>query len=629
MILRSVAFIALLAGLYLPLSAQTGNTDIQLRRARALQSIGKIEESVIILENLNDDFPSNIAISNFLKDTYMKLGNYDQILTLLNRGLSLNPSNWRIESEIIDVYLKLEEQEKALALAKQLIAAHPDNYSVIRTLALVMNNNRLYNETINIYKRAQNSFEDPSQVTRDLANFYGTRLSYSKATDEFVKFLDSDPNNYNYVRQRLSRFNTDSTTVNIVLSRLELALEMRPENQNLRHLVADYHYRTGNFNQAYEEFIQLEENSGSESRLLLNFIENLKEDKQYHLAIFASRKLMALHPESKNYPRVHFLLAELTELSETDSRSSKENFSQLFPFLEKRGINESPGVPQSIVLYDSVATLYGNSLISAAAYFNIGRIYFDRLQNLNEAESSFKKSIQFYGGVNIAEPARLRLADISLERGDLIKAKDEYLELSESAVSNDIRFTAQLSVSRIEYYKGEFDSALYHLNDFIFESNFEDPLMNDALELSILIESSRNSKYAESENALLLYAKADLLSHRRRSSEARQAFLTLFEDYPESPISDNALFKAAEMSAIMGRFGESLSQFDSFLSLFPESELADKALLAAGEVSERGMNDPNSAIMYYERLLIEHPRSLYAKIARDNVRKLTKIRRAN
>ena len=79
----------------------------------------------------------------------------------------------------------------------------------------------------------------------------------------------------------------------------------------------------------------------------------------------------------------------------------------------------------------------------------------------------------------------------------------------------------------------------------------------------------------------------------------------------------------------MGRFGESLSQFDSFLSLFPESELADKALLAAGEVSEKGMNDPNSAIMYYERLLIEHPRSLYAKIARDKVRKLTKIRRAN
>ena len=281
-----------------------------------------------------------------------------------------------------------------------------------------------------------------------------------------------------------------------MLSRLELALEKRPENQNLRHLVADYHYRTGNFNQAYEEFILLEENSDSEGRLLLSFIENLKEDKQYQLAIFASKKLMALHPGSKQYPQVHFLLAELTELSETDSPSSKEYFSQLFPSFERRGINESPGVPQSIVLYDSVATLYGNSLISAAAYYNIGTIYFDRLQNLDEAESSFKKSIQFYGGINIAESARLRLADISLERGDLIKAKDEYLELSESAVSNDIRFTALLSASRIEYYKGEFDSALYHLNDFIFESNFEDPLMNDALELSILIESSRNSKYA-------------------------------------------------------------------------------------------------------------------------------------
>ena len=263
------------------------------------------------------------------------------------------------------------------------------------------------------------------------------------------------------------------------------------------------------------------------------------------------------------------------------------------------------------------------------AYYNIGKIYFDRLQNLDEAESSFNKSKSAYGGLDIVEPALLKLADISLERGDLNKAEKEYLKLSDSSVSKEIRSNALLSASRIEYYKGEFDSALYHLNDFIFESNFEDPLMNDALELSILIESNRNSRYVDSENALILYAKADLLSHQRRNSEARRAFLTLFEEYPDSPVSDNALFKAAEMSVIMGRFNESLTYFDNFLNLFPESELADKALLAAGEVSEIGMNNSNSAIMYYERLLIEHPRSLYGKIARNKVRNLTKIRQAN
>ena len=629
MILRLAVYLFLLMSFSLSLSAQTGKTDVQLRRARALQSAGKLDEAVAILENLNNDYPSNIAISNFLKNTYLKLADYDKVLSLLNRGLSLNPANWRIETEIVDVYLKLDKREKAITLANRLIAARPNNYSVYKTLALVMNNNRLYDETVKIYKSAQKSLKNPSQVTRDLANFYSSRLSYSNATDEFVKFLDADPNNYNYVRRRLSRFNTDSVTVSIVLSRLELGLDKRPENQNLRHLVADYHYRTGNFSQAYEEFILLEENNDSNGRLLLNFIENLKEDKQYLLAILASRKLMALHPAGKYYPKVHFLLAELTELSETAPPFSEINYSPLFPLFEMQKINESPGVPKSILLYDSVATIYGNSLISAKAYYNIGRIYFDRLQNLDEAESSFKKSIQSHGGLYIVEPALLKLADISLERGDLIKAENEYLKLSESAVSKEIRTNAQLSVSRIEYYKGEFDSALYHLNDFIFESNFEDPLMNDALELSILIESSRNSKNAESENALLLYAKADLLSHRRRSSEARQAYLTLLEDYPDSPVSDNALFKAAEMSAIMGRFKESLGQFDNFLILFPESELADRALLAAGEVSERGMKDSNGAIMYYERLLIEHPRSLYGKIARNKVRKLTQLRRAN
>jgi len=629
MILRLLVYLVILAGSVSTLTAQTRETDALLRQARALQSIGKLEEAVEILEKLNSEYPSNIAISNFLKDTYLKQGNYDKIFSHLNRGLKLDPTNWRIETEIIDINLKLNNQEKALSLSEKLIAAHPKSYSVVRTLAVVMNNNRLYDETVKIYKRAQLRLDNQAQVTRDLANFYASRLSYSNATDEYVKFLEANPKNYIYVRQRLSRFNSDSTTVSIVLSRLRSGLDRRPENQDLRRLVADYHYRTGNFIQAYEELVILEANSDADGRLLLNLIENLKEDKQYQLAIKASRRLMALFPDSKQFPWVHFLLAELHELNEVAPTSSEKSFSTEFPLLDRQGINESPGVPKSIVLYDSVASKYGESLISAMAYYNIGNIYFERLQNLDEAESSFNKSKNAYGGLDIIEPALLRLADISLERGDLIKAENEYLKLSDSAVSKEIRSNAQLSASRIEYYKGEFDSALYHLNDFIFESNFEDPLMNDALELSILIESSRSRLYVDSENALKLYAKAELLSHQKRNSEARRAFLTLFEEYPDSPVSDNALFKAAEMSVIMGRFNESLIHFNNFLNLFPESELADKALLAAGEVSEIGLKDSDSAIMYYERLLIEHPRSLYGKIARNKVRKLTQIRRAN
>jgi len=628
-ILRLLVYLILLAGSFSTLTAQTRETDALLRQARAFQRIGKLEEAVEILEKLNSEYPSNIAIFNFLKNTYLKQGNYDKILSHLNSGLKLDPTNWRIETEIIDIYMKLNNQEKALSLSEKLIAAHPKSYSVVRTLAVVTNNNRLYDETVNIYKRAQLRLDDQAQVTRDLANFYASRLSYFNATDEYVKFLEANPNNYNYVRQRLSRFNSDSTTVSIVLSRLRSGLDKQPENQDLRRLVADYHYRTGNFIQAYEELVILEEDSETDGRLLLNLIENLKEDKQYQLAIKASRKLMALFPESRHYPWAHFLLAELHELNETASTSAEKNFSSEFPLFNRQGINESPGVPKSIVLYDSVASKYGKSLISAMAYYNIGNIYFERLQNLDEAESSFNKSKNAFGGLDIVGPALLRLADIYLERGDLIRAENEYLKLSDSIVSKEIRSNAQLSVSRIEFYKGEFDSALYHLNDFIFESNFEDPLMNDALELSILIESSRNRQYADSENALILYAKAELLSHQRRNSEARRTFLTLLEEYPDSPVSDNALFKAAEMSVLMGRFNESLIHFDNFLNLFPESELADKALLAAGEVSEIGLNNSDSAIMYYERLLIEHPRSLYSKIARNKVRKLTKLRRAN
>ena len=79
----------------------------------------------------------------------------------------------------------------------------------------------------------------------------------------------------------------------------------------------------------------------------------------------------------------------------------------------------------------------------------------------------------------------------------------------------------------------------------------------------------------------------------------------------------------------MGRFEESVKTFDLFLVSYPESDLADKVLLSAGEISEIGLQESESSIYYYERLLIDHPRSIYADIARKRLRNLSKIERVN
>ena len=338
---------------------------------------------------------------------------------------------------------------------------------------------------------------------------------------------------------------------------------------------------------------------------------------------------MTLKPNGRIYPKTYFMLAEMHELYEASQNEIYPVLILAPRFGDAERIDESPGIPMSVAIYDSLTKKYKNSLIASKALFRMGEIYFTRLQNLDEAEKAFKNSMLSYRGIRIIEPALARLADIDLERGDLTSAKETYRKLAETTKNEEIRLKSKFIVSEIEYFSGEFDSSLYHLNDLIFESDFEDPIMNDALELSILLEIVKSDNSVNSQEALKLFSKADLMSRQRRYSEAQAVYQNLYDLYPETILSDDAFFLAGKLSATMGRFEESVEMFDLFLVSYPESDLADQVLLSAGEISEIGLQDHESSIFYYERLLIDHPRSLYADIARKRLRNLTKIERVN
>ena len=629
MTIRAGILIIFIFSMQTLLFAQIDIDNILFQRARAYHKVGKIEDAVNILQKLHEKNPENFAYLNLLKEIYKELGEFRKLLFLLQQDLSLHPENWRIEVEIIDAYFKLNQKDNAFTIINRLSEEFPDNYSLTRTLALVLSKNRLFDETVALYESAQKRMNKPGPLTRDLANFHASRLNYAQATKEYIKFLNLAPQNFEYIRRQLSRFNTDSSTINAVLDNLKAGLKRSPDNVSLRQLVADYQFRTGKYEEALVEYIILENNSESDGRILFEFIENLKLEKQYHIGIKASRKLMILKPNSKIYPKTYFMLAEMNELNEESQNDSYAELNLILQYNNTDLMNESPGIPKSIAIYDSLAITYQNSPIASKALFRMGEIYFTRLQDLDEAEKAFKNSMLSNRGKQIIELALARLADIDIERGDLASAKETYLKLAETTNRKEFRLKSKFIVSEIEYFSGEFDSSLYHLNDLIFEADFKDPIMNDALELSILLEIVKSDNTANSREALKLYSKADLLSRRRKYSEAQAVYQNLYEEYPDTPLSDDAFFLAGKQSAAMGRFKESVERFDLFLISYPESDLADEVLLSAGEINEIALKETESAIFYYERLLIDYPRSIYADIARKRLRHLVITERVN
>ncbi len=236
--------------------------------------------------------------------------------------------------------------------------------------------------------------------------------------------------------------------------------------------------------------------------------------------------------------------------------------------------------------------------------------------NPDQAIEYYNKIIKESPISNFSIEAYSDLGNAAIADGDLDKAaKDFSAIVNNGRASVEQKNSAKYRLGQIDFYKCDFKAARNELAQVI--SNLKDDNANDAIELSLLLNTSIN----DSSN-LSLFASAELFAEQKKFDEAAEKYKELASNKKAFMLQSLAQVRQAEMELALNNYDSSISLLNKISDENEKNIYSDKALYLLGQIYEYGKVDNSKAVEVYEKLLAKFPNSLYLDKAREEIIKL-------
>lgn len=213
---------------------------------------------------------------------------------------------------------------------------------------------------------------------------------------------------------------------------------------------------------------------------------------------------------------------------------------------------------------------------------------------------------------------KLELGDIYLFTGNVWDSDLLFKQVEKDFKNDPLAQEAKFRGARLDYFRGDFEWAQVQLD--VLKSATSQLIANDALALSLLISDNMGSDSIS--DALLLFAKADLLTYRNKTDEALSSLDSLLKNFPDHSLADDAWYKQAQIMDMKRNWIAEDSLYEKIIAKDSSSVIADDALFHRAELHEIKLNDKPKAMELYQDLLVKYPGSLFVVEARKRYRSL-------
>lgn len=590
------------------LIAQPGNLQNKFLLAQSYEQSGDLNRAIEIYEEVYNAQPANYQFFLALNKIYIQNKNYDKAIFITEQRLQLTPGDYNLIGMLgVALYLKGDEA-KAFKLWEETINQNQDNQNLYRTFANYSIELRLFDKAIEILNRGKNRSQVKTIYSYDLANLYTMRMQYGDAIKEYLFLIDNDPNQAKSIESRILQMLSRPDAVPIVISALEE--KNSAQNPNYAMLLTSAYLENSSFEKAVRINIELDKKNNLKGIEVFNLAQRLYYLRQYSQASIAYEYVLKKYSDAPFIPQIKLGFAKTFEAALEEKVA---NVLQLWKPLRKSEIDFASEYEKSIIAYEDIIKSFNNNEAAIEAYFRIGQIFELRLKNYEKAKTNYLAITERYKLSSFYSSANEALARISLAENNLIEA-EKYLNeiISFPRTSPDSRNLAKFRKAELKYFSGKFDEAKNILSEIL--GVFKDNIANDAIELSILLNTSINDS-----SLLIKFASAEYLAFKENFTEA----ITLLEEIEkvedaiflanQASITKMECFIALSNYAMALQIGEKLIQQEN-LNLF-----ADKALFLSAQIYQFGILSDKKAKELYEQLLIKHPGSLYLDKAREEI----------
>lgn len=558
-------------------------------------------------------------------------------------------------------YFEKGEFEKAVTLYEEIHIKQPNNLFFFEKLLQCYRQLQQFDKAENLIEKRKQKYNQPTMQI-ELGYNFQLQKQQEKANKFYQLAIDEIQKEPNYAYQLGSNFEK-KTLLDWALKAYELGQKLNP-NLNFDYQMAllqgqmgnvelmidklfDYAYAKPEFAPTVQSFLSrfLMENANEsfpayvKKTLLIRTQKTpdvfwnqflswfYVQQKEYDKAFIQERAIYKRNPES------FYEIVTLAQLAIEDHQDETaksilsfvlENTSDLglqmqaHHFLMQLKIENATAkeYPQIQLELQELVKKFGISPYSLKLQLllaNFEAFYINQPQNAIE---QLQKTLELPLNLREAATVKMQLADIMVYDEKFNQAILYYAQVEDNLKNDELAHEASMKMAKANYYKADFEWTLQQVKNLKQSSSLL--IANDAIELFMLIQD--NSVEDSTKTALTAFAKADLKLYQKKKDEALQAFLSILEKHKGESIQDITLLRIAQLYEQKKQFDLALNYYNRILTDHTDGIFVDEALYFSAEIYRKELDQPEKAKPLYERIVLNHPDSIYFTNSRINYR---------
>lgn len=567
----------------------------------------------------------------FIAESYYREGAYEKAAQIYDQLYTKNKFNTTYLKRLISCYQETDQFLKAENLLKKRIQEDPratylniflgynyDRQQQSQTAKLYYDSalksleqnptygaimGRLFKD-YSLLDYAISAYEKAMQINKNanydfqIAQIYGEKGAYKEMFTSYVNLVDKNKSYLDLVQRYASRYITDDAEdeINILFKKTLLKKSLSNPKNEWNILLS---WLFSQQKEYYKAFIQekalYERNKTDVSEIFslgkVAFQDNALDAAKDCFAFVIEKTVLIEEKIEANLYLAKILVAN-------NDATVDAFFQNLFT---KFGINSKTIAIQ--VEYANYLTFSKNNPIKATLLLE---------KALELANSKFEKA-----------RIKIKLGDVLVFQAKYNKALIYYSQVQTKLKNHRLAQEARFKVAQTSYFKGDFTWAKAQLK--VLKGSTTQLIANDAVELFLKITD--NEPVDSIPTGLKQLAKAELLAYQNKSEEALQVVEDLFNDNslrvaPGEPIYDDVLYFKTKLLIKQKKYDAAILSLAKIVAADNQGFLTDDVYYMMANIYQNHILNHEKAKEYYQKIIFEHPSSIYLVDARKQFRKL-------
>ncbi len=471
----------------------------------------------------------------------------------------------------------------------------------------------------------------------------------------------------------IGRLFKDYNKLDLAILAYEKAMQQN-ENANYNFQIAQIYGEKGDFKQMFEYYINLIDKNGSYLNLVQRYASRfITDDAENETNILFRKTLLRksiskpkeewnmllswLFAQQKNYSKALIQEKALYQRNPTDlseifslgklsfNNKDYEAAQQCFSFIDEKSTSKQEKIEAN--LYIAKIAVATNNKETASIFQNLFDEFGKNQETINlqieyadyltfsksepeKATAVLEEALTYSLSKFKKARIKLKLGDVLVFRGKFNKALIYFSQIQTQLKGSELAQQARFKVAQTSYFKGDFDWAKAQLK--VLKGSTTQLIANDAVDLFLKITD--NEPVDSIPSGLKQFAKAELLAYQNKNGEALQELEDLLSPKnqtkneffsgakPGEVIYDDVLFLQAKLLIKQQKYLDAITSLEKIIAADNQGFLTDDVYFMMAELYNFNINDVEKAKEYYQKIIFEHPSSIYLVDARKKFRKL-------